>query len=361
MLSRTLYIGPFRNAINIGTNQSYYDIQVGQAMIQTWRHWKTGGDKRTNEAAFRLTDDIRRIFSFDDLEINPSPDDTTLQVFVNGRSYRLGELGAGLSQFFLVLANVAVHRPSFILIDEPELNLHPSLQVDFLTSLASYASNGVLFATHSIGLARAVGNRVYSVHRRTAGSSEVMPYEQTPRLAAFLGELSFSSYEELGFDRILLVEGPTEVQTIQQFLRLYSLDHKVVLLPLGGASLINGSVMAEQQLEEIKRISPNIAAVIDSERPNSGARAAKNVLEFERLCKKADIPCHILERRAIENYFTTRAVIQVKGEAYRALGPYEKLGDVAPHWTKSSNWQIARAMTRDDLDETDLGVFLAGL
>src|SRR4029077_176963 len=112
---------------------------------------------------YSLTEDIRRIFDYRQLEINPSPNDQTLQCFVNGRSYSLSELGSGLAQFVLVLANAATKRPAFFLIKEPELNLHPSLQLQFLTTLGSYARRGVLFATHSYGLARARAQSVYTL------------------------------------------------------------------------------------------------------------------------------------------------------------------------------------------------------
>jgi len=71
----------------------------------------------------------------------------------------------------------------------------------------------------------------------------------------------------LGFDKILLVEGATEVKTFHQFLRLYGKDHQIVLLPLGGNQLIRG--VSETELQEIKHISDNISAVIDSERSSS--------------------------------------------------------------------------------------------
>ena len=186
----------------------------------------------------------------------------TLQVFINGRSFRLTELGSGLTQFILVLANVATKQPTYILIDEPELNLHPSLQLDFLTTLASYAREGVLFGTHSLGLARASADCIYSLRKAAEGQSEVTDLETTPRLSEFLGELSFSGYRELGFDKIRLVEGRTDVKTIQQFLRRYRTDHQVVLLHLGGS--IDDS--REAELEEVLRISHNVFALVDSER-----------------------------------------------------------------------------------------------
>jgi len=313
-LAETFYIGPFRNALNVASNESYFDIDVGQNFIRAWRSFKTGDIKRYNETAIRLTEDIKDIFEFNNLEINSSSDDKTIQVFIGEKSYKLQELGSGITQFFLVLANAATKQPSYILIDEPELNLHPSLQLEFLAALASYAREGIVFATHSIGLARSSADRIYSVRMNNEGKSEVAEFEAIPYLSELLGELSFSGYRELGFDKILLVEGTTDVKTIQQFLRLYRKDHQIVLLPLGGGSLINGS--SETELGEIKRISENVYALIDSERTSLDAQIGSDREEFAETCKKVGITCQVLDRRATENYFTDEAVKNTKGSEY---------------------------------------------
>ena len=122
-MANTMYIGPFRNAINIGSEDAYFDIKVGQAFVKQWREWKTGPHVKQNEAIYGLTNEIARIFEYSELEINPTHDDQTLQVFINGRSYRLAELGGGLAQFIVVLGNAATRKASYILIDEPE---HPN-------------------------------------------------------------------------------------------------------------------------------------------------------------------------------------------------------------------------------------------
>jgi energy-coupling factor transporter ATP-binding protein EcfA2 len=358
-ISKALYIGPFRNAVNVGTNESYFDIEVGQSFIKSWRNYKTGPLKTQNELTYRLTSDIQKIFGFRQLEINPSPDNDTLQVFIEGRSYRLHEVGSGLTQFILVLANAAIKRPSFIFIDEPELNLHPSLQLDFLTTLASYATEGVIFCTHNIGLARAAADRVYGVRSISHGRSEVYPLESIPRLSDFVGELSFSGYKELGFDRVLLVEGPTEVRTVQQFLRMMKKEHKIVILPLGGASLING--VSELELQEVKRISDNVSALIDSERSVAGEPICPEREAFRKVCAAANIDCHVLDRRATENYLSERAIQAVAGTSHSALAHYERLSDRQSRWPKSHNWRIAREMTLEEIDNTDLKAFLERL
>lgn len=357
-LANSLYIGPFRNAVNIGSNENYYDIQVGQGFIKKWRDIKTGPFIKQNEAAFQITKDIQKIFEFEEFEINPSADDMTLQVIINGRSYKLPDLGSGLTQFILVLANAAIRQPAYTFIDEPELNLHPSLQLDFLTTLGSYARKGVIFATHNIGLARASADQIYTVRMGNRGS-EVKPLESTPRLTELIGELSFSGYRELGFQTVLLVEGVTEVKTLQQFLRMLKKDHKVLLIPLGGAQLINETT--ETELAELTRIPANFYALIDSEKTSEEEPLETTREAFLKMCEKVGIRCHVLKRRALENYFTDAAIKQEKGNKYRALGPYESLKETNPAWAKSENWRIARRMSFVDIEKTDLGEFLQKL
>ncbi|MFC2059697.1 ATP-dependent endonuclease [Chloroflexota bacterium] len=359
-LSGTVYIGPFRNAVNIGSKENYYDMTIGQKFIELWRSHKSGNTIADIVAALRLTHDLQDIFRFKNLEINASTDNQTLHVIVDGKPYRLEELGSGLAQFIVILANIAIKKPSWILIDEPELNLHPSLQIAFLTTLASYATEGIIFSTHNIGLARASADCIYSFHTDEEGQNEVKDFETIPRLSEFLGELSYAGYKDIGSRKVLLVEGSSEVRTIQQFLRKYGKDHKIVLLSLGGNDLIKPSSSIE--LEEIKRITDgNISALIDSERKSSDDALCADRQAFFNNCKEAHINCRILERRAIENYFSDRAIKVIKGEKYQALNPYEKLGETSPSWGKQENWRIAREMNLEEINNTDLGKFLLSL
>ncbi len=358
-LANTVYIGAFRNAVNVGAKEEYFDINIGQAFITNWKHYKSGPDPQSNQLAIRVTRDIESLFGFGRLEINPTHDDQSLQFVIDDVPFKLDELGAGLAQFVIVLANVAMKRPSFVLIDEPELNLHLSLQVDFLTALGSYTRNGVLFSTHSIGLARSIAEQIYSVRMPEKLVSEITQYEHTPSLPEFLGELSYSGYQALGFDKILLVEGATEVKAVQQFLRLFGKDHKVVLLPLGGSGMISSN--RDLELAEVLRISTQVSALIDSERDSESSPLANDRQAFKVSCDKLNIPCHILERRAVENYFPERAIKRVKGEKYRALTHFERLDSVSPAWAKHENWRIAREMTDAELSSTDLGEFLKQL
>ena len=360
ILADSLYLGPFRNAINVAEGQDYYDISVGRQFIQRWDDFKSGRSSRANNrTAIRVEREIGRIFDLPGLQLNATSDNETLQVIVADQVYTLQEQGAGFAQFVLVLAFIATRSPALVLIDEPELNLHPTLQLDFLQTLASFATFGTVFASHSLGLARSAAERIYATRKVAEGKSVIRDFEDTPNLAELLGELSYSGYQELGYRTVLLVEGSTEIKTVQRLLRRHGVEHEVVLLPLGGSDMIKAD--AGVALGELRRLlsDADVSALIDSERTAADGSLDSSRQGFVEACTASGIRCHVLTRRALENYFPEHAIQSVKGPKYRALAPYEKLSDVQPSWAKSENWRIAGEMLDEDLAGTDLGEFLA--
>ncbi len=359
ILSRTIYIGAFRNALNIGEHQSYFDLQVGQAFMQAWHNYKAGPLNAQSEAARKVEKEIARLLGVKDIQINTSPKGQAIKLLIDDRSLPLDAVGSGVSQMILTLANAAIKKPSFVLLDEPELNLHPSLQLDFLTSLASYATNGVIFATHSIGLARSSADTIYSLQRSDGGPSEIRLFDELSNLPEFMGELGYSGYRDLGGAKILLVEGTTDVRSIQQFLRKLRKDRNIILVPLGGGSLINAE--SAHELEELKRLSPDVAVIIDSERNAEGDPLDPPRQAFVSNCEKFGFTTMVLKRRAIENYFTDRAVKASLGPSYQALTEYQERRSLPRPWAKSKNWRVAHEMSPDELKGTDLGLFLESL
>lgn len=357
LLARSMYISAFRNAVNAGAAQ-HYDLTFGTGFIELWDAWQTGGNKTQMQAVSDVAADIRAIFHYSQLDISASKDNKKLIITVNGKAYKDYEMGAGLSQFAIVFGNVATKQPSFVLIDEPELNLHPSLQIDFLTSLRRYAECGVIFSTHSIGLARSTADVIYSVQMNGA-TSRLRKYEATVNMAEFLGEMSFSTVRDLGFDRLLLVEGGTDVKTMQQFLRKLEKDHTVLVLPLGGDRVSGDS--KHDQLNEVKRITPNVFVLVDSERLEANGAPMAQREKFAGACGDLGFKVHLTNLRATENYLCDRAVKAVIGHEARGLGPYERLQDAPYRWPKHRNWEIAAEMTLDEMMDTDLGKFLAKL
>jgi predicted ATPase len=357
LVGDTLYVPAFRNLINVGANDSFYDILTGDAFVRNWSNAAGPGLRSRNEAVASLNESVEAVFRLKRFELVAATDQRSLQAYIDRKPYKLSELGTGLAQFIMVMFSARLSRSAFVLIDEPETGLHPSLQIDFLTTLADTARIGSLFATHSIGLARSVADKTYTVVR-TGGHSELRDFDAQTNVAEFLGEMSYSGSVELGYRKVLLVEGFTEIKAVQQFLRMLKIDHEVTVVPLGGNTVIRSH--PERALVELRRLSCNIFALIDSERASASAEVDKVRKRFARTCERFGVDCHILNRRSIENYFTDDAIrkTQISVQPPKALGDY---GEVPKGWSKELNWRTAREMAWDDVATTDLGVFLQHL
>lgn len=355
-LARSIYIGAFRNITSAGG--SYFDLQIGAEFVRSWNQWQNGNNKKMNLSIFRVVSELRNLFEFERLEINPNPEQNNLKINVNGSPYHLDEMGSGLTQFIVVLGNLAIRDPGFILIDEPELHLHPKLQVQFLSMIESFASQGVLFCTHSVGLARSASERIYAVTKDKDGS-RIEPLTIRSAETAILEDLSYSTFSDVGVKKILLCEGQTDVRVLQHFLRLLKKDHEVAVHCLYGTTLIKSDSQAE--LAEFKRFNLPVYVLIDSEKPTPTASLEPHRIEFLKNCAALGFTPKALDRRALENYLRERAVKEVKSQKYRELAPFEKLAEVTPAWSKEENSKIAYRMDLGDIAGTDLLTFLEAI
>jgi len=354
-LADTFYIGPYRALRPLASPERSYDLHLGAAHVGGLLHLASGRGAR--EQVQRLEQDMKAVFQFKSFRVAVEGATPELQFEIDGDRYTLDELGSGIGQVFLILGQALLRRPAYLFIDEPECHLHPSIQSDFITALNGYARKAVFLATHSMGLARTAGDRIHQVARHPSGTfTTVSRYRPEERLSEVMGEINFSVQQQAGCKKVLLVEGPTEVKAIRQFLRHLGQDRQVVLLPLGGSSMINSH--RDDELVEIARICPDVYALVDSEKPRAEDPLPSERRGFFQSCQKAGITCHVLERRALENYFPRAAIQSVLGRGFRELGPHDDVKRRYSHWPKSENWKIVRAMRPSDFQSTDLGHFL---
>lgn len=355
-LAGAMYVGPFRNAVNAG-GAAYYDLAVGRDFISAFNDFKTGSDYNANQAIEVMSDRIGEIFGISRFGISASSDGSHLVFMLENKAMRGSELGAGISQFVIVATNVLVRQPTLLLIDEPELGLHASLQLQFLSLLASFVGGTVAFASHSLGLTRSAADQVLVASRLANGVSVVGEYQTDPNLSLTLGELGYGGMHDAAYKAVLLVEGVSDVLVFQELLVKYGVRGDVVIVQLGGDDLATSGRMAE--LAELRKLSDNVFAIVDSERSDHDSAPAARRTGFQENCASIGIDCLVLDRRATENYLNQQIGTTVNGLAEEAdFGFWDK---PPSGWSKSRNWRIAQRMSIDDIAGTDLALFLSKL
>ena len=125
--------------------------------------WLTSEEAKNNpqNVPVRPVDPMDRVFeSFSD--IFPSitlkfyPAESRVRCIKNGTRYGPTSLSEGEKQVFSVLVDVVelAHRQTVLFVDEPELNLHPSLANRLWASVESLLPDAVfIYATHSVSFA----------------------------------------------------------------------------------------------------------------------------------------------------------------------------------------------------------------
>ena len=157
-------------------------------------------DLTMKEVTNKVVNEINGIFDILELDVKLkgfSKDEKTMPIFENsaGEEFDINDLSSGEKQLFLRTLSIKMLEPknSIILIDEPELSLHPKWQQRIIEVYKKIGENNqIIIATHSPHILGSVSNEnIFILYRDEKGKIE-----------AKTGEELYSSYGQ-PVDRVL--------------------------------------------------------------------------------------------------------------------------------------------------------------
>ena len=157
-------------------------------------------DLTMKEITSKVVKEINSIFSVLELDVKLkgfSKDEKTMPIFENsaGEEFDINDLSSGEKQLFLRTLSIKMLEPnnSIILIDEPELSLHPKWQQRIIEVYKKIGENNqIIVATHSPHILGSVSNEnIFILYRDEKGKIE-----------AKTGDELYSSYGQ-PVDRVL--------------------------------------------------------------------------------------------------------------------------------------------------------------
>jgi len=181
----------------------------------------------------------------------------------NGNRYSPSDLSDGEKQALCLLADIALlsDDDSLIIVDEPELNLHPHLSDDLWNAIESrYPDCRFIYATHSISFAlRSHVDSIFVLNRTDQETLTVQSPIELPdeTLRPFLGSIPAI----LASDRCLVVEG--EYKSFDSLFYKAILGSKgLVVEPLGGSKNVVAAASGSGLWEKISPTS-RIVGIVD--------------------------------------------------------------------------------------------------
>jgi len=363
ILSDTLYIGAFRSA-DCNFNGDTGEISIGQQFVDLWSKWAGGDDVKNRTKIREVENELKELLEFKNFGIKVNDKKNNLLITTDDGDFKINELGGGVAQLIMILGNAAIRNPSLILIDEPELSLHPRMQEVLVRALASKAKNGLIASSHSIGLARSVAERTFSL-AKVNGSIKfgIFGKHYEPTFTQEINELGYSQFVEVGGNNILLVEGRTDIKSFKEILSKYGIETSFIIISFGGtAFIINDKTKIVDELSELKRLNPkSVSVIFDSEFTAPGQTLQAKQQSFKECCESLGFNVFPTDRNATENYISQPALDLVlqNPALYQQLGPYDNFNQLTTgKWDKNKNWLLFKAMSKSELSGTDLHSFI---
>ncbi len=215
--------------------------------------------------------------------------------------------GAGIRESLRLILDLELKNPQLVLIEEPEIHLHPGLSRVVVTYLREKARNIQMFiTTHSTDFVDSVSfKNVFLVSRDAQNKTACLPVEADEGASQIPAELGLRLSTVFMYERLVFVEGPSDEKVLRELARKLDLDlakWEVGFVYMGGVRNF-AHFAAEATLDLLSRRRIQMWFVTD--RDESEEAEVKRMVD--RLGGRAKLT--VLRKRELENYLVNEAAI----------------------------------------------------
>ncbi|MBD2667021.1 AAA family ATPase [Richelia sinica] len=145
--------------------------------------------------------------------------------------------GAGIREALRLILDYELNRPNILLVEEPEIHLHPALETSMMRYLKTIGKDCQIFiTTHSTNfLDTAEMRNVYLASRDNSTTIQLINVEEAEQSVP--RELGIRLSSLFMFDRLVFVEGPTDEDVIREWAFICGINlaqASVGFVPMGG-------------------------------------------------------------------------------------------------------------------------------
>ena len=215
--------------------------------------------------------------------------------------------GAGIREALRLILDYELNRPNILLVEEPEIHLHPALETSMMRYLKSIGKNCQIFiTTHSTNfLDTAEMRNVYLASREDSTNIQLINAEEAEQ--SIPRELGIRLSSLFMFDRLVFVEGSTDEDVIREWASICGVNlaqASVGFVPMKGVRNL-AHFATEATINFLCKRRVSIFFIIDRDERNEAEIKALS----EPLKDRAKLI--VLNKRELENYLLCpRAIVK---------------------------------------------------
>ena len=269
----------------------------------------------TPNTYYDLLEEIKKYFpDIEEVESDRTEQDiATLTYKEYGNKLDILYSGSGLKHFIDVLLKATISNAKILLLDEPEMGLHPDLQrkfINYLKNLATDKQLQIFLATHSQVLLNFADSISYYRIINSKGSRTLLrvPEDATHTL---LSDMGIRPSDVFNQDICLMVEGASEIVFFSYIINeLYRDDFDKIaigVIQYSGSSA-EGIISGDIDISNIVPAQKYTYWVRDRDNIPSGPPSSEST-RFKNALTKQNLECHIWNKREIEYYYPEKVLI----------------------------------------------------
>lgn len=260
--------------------------------------------KKRNVNEFnKMVERIKSIFpDINEIDVENNEDAGYVEVKIteNGLTSDISEMGGGTKSLLLILARASSPNAKIVLLDEPDISMHPGLVKDFTKFLEELSERvQIILTSHHETFVNEVDESNLFHVRTTNNFSEILPLKNEIQMESLLSDIgitnNFSHAEAISSKAIVLGEGPSDWKYIMEFARKLDLSNDLLALDPYYHSLGGRRTIDAELLDKINGSRQSFLLILDKdEYEESEINKIEAKLGNDRI--------HILNQREIENY-----------------------------------------------------------
>ncbi|MFT3714055.1 MAG: AAA family ATPase [Archangium sp.] len=208
-----------------------------------------------------------------DVRLLPSTRPVQLGVKVGRESFRdLKSLGMGIEQVLVIAHAATKHTSPILILEEPELGLHPLIQRSLVSTLAKEKGTVSFITTHSPHVLDLENDDVRHHHLSRDAHGNRRVRSLSTRDHHLISDLGVRPSSLLQANAAVWVEGPSDAIYLRAWLKFRASKlvehHDFTFVTYGGALLehFSGEATNRERLVQLFKVNPSWFVVMDSDR-----------------------------------------------------------------------------------------------